>query len=132
MVIYTAGPYSPNAYNPTIAGNIQRAKSVAVELWEMGYTVICPHLNTAHFERYIDLPPEIYIERDLEIVKRCDGIVMLPDWEHSRGAVQELMTAREHRLKILFWPDVPRVEDLHAEKKRIPVKLDKALTWLGL
>jgi hypothetical protein len=107
MLVYIAGPYSASAGAGTVDENIQRAREVAVTLWDMGYTVICPHLNTAHFDDEIDLPNKVYVDRDLEIVERCDGIVMLPYWAQSRGAVRELEHAIKHDVEVYYWPDVP-------------------------
>ena len=34
-----------------------------------------------------------YMERDLPIVASCDAILLLPNWEQSKGANMELLTA---------------------------------------
>ena len=107
MLIYTAGPYSQTAGAGTVEENIQRAKDIAVELWNRGYTVLCPHLNTAGFETLTTLSNKDFVDRDLEMVERCDAIVMLPGWESSLGAVRELECARSNDLVVWFWPDVP-------------------------
>ena len=98
MVLYLAGPYRGD-----IDANITAARKVAIELWERGYTVICPHLNTAHFEVDCNLPESEYIRRDLEILSRCDAIVMLPGWEKSEGACAELDYALIDRDDILVY-----------------------------
>jgi hypothetical protein len=110
MLIYTAGPYSPSAGAGTVEENIQRAREAALQLWEAGYTVICPHLNTANFEEEIDLQPKDYVDRDLEIVERCDAIVMLPKWQQSLGAVRELEHALANDVDVYYWPEVPPLE----------------------
>jgi len=46
---YVSGPYSAGAKKKQIA-NIDAARRIAAELWDRGYTVICPHSNTAFFE----------------------------------------------------------------------------------
>ena len=125
MLIYTAGPYSASAGAGTVEENITRARDVAARLWDMGYSVICPHMNTAGFEKLTQLSNEQFVDRDLEIVERCDGLVMLPYWEQSRGAIREHVHAREHGLQIWIWPDVPEVS-VGAQKNRRTVKPD----WL--
>jgi hypothetical protein len=107
MLIYTAGPYSQTAGVGTVEENIQKAKEVAVELWNMGYTVLCPHLNTAGFETLTTLSNKDFVDRDLEMVEVCDAIVMMPGWESSLGAVRELEHARQNDLVVWFWPEVP-------------------------
>ena len=109
MLIYTAGPYSESAGVGTVEENIARARDIAIRLWEIGYTVICPHLNTADFENLTSLSNKDFVDRDLEMVQVCDGIVMLPHWEQSLGAVRELECARNNDLQVWFWPNVPEV-----------------------
>ncbi len=81
VLVFLSGKYSGD-----IDENIQTARNAAIKLWEKGYAVFCPHLNTAHFE--IDCMCEYndYLNGDLEILKRCDEIHMLPGWEKSTGA----------------------------------------------
>lgn len=104
-VIYVAGPYRGD-----VVGNIQRAREVAISLWEMGHVALCPHLNTAHFDRDSQLPDERYLEGDLELLTRCDGVVMIPGWERSQGARGEKEHAEELGMPVYLWPDVPEVE----------------------
>ena len=129
MLIYTAGPYSQTAGVGTVEENIQRAKDIAVILWDKGYTVLCPHLNTAGFETLTSLSNKDFVDRDLEMVERCDGIVMLPYWESSLGAVRELECARNAGLQVWFWPDVP--DYLEEAQKSRSVRKGHRLKLLG-
>jgi hypothetical protein len=129
MLIYTAGPYSESAGVGTVEENISRAADVAVKLWDMGYAVICPHLNTANFENLTQLSNKDFVDRDLEMVQVCDGIVMLPYWEHSLGAVRELECAHSNGLQVWFWPDVPEV--LSEAQKSTSVKKGHRLRVRG-
>lgn len=109
MLIYTAGPYSESAGVGTVEENIQRTTEIAAELWEMGYAVICPHMNSANLEQTTTLSNKDFVDRDLEMVRVCDAIVMLPYWEQSLGAVREHQCARENDLEIWIWPNVPKM-----------------------
>lgn len=40
-----------------------------------------------------DLPRQLYMRRDIELVLKADILVMIPGWEHSRGAAFEVMVA---------------------------------------
>lgn len=115
MIVYTAGPYSASAGVGSVNDNIARARAAAVQLWNAGYTVICPHMNTEHLELFTNLKNSEFVDRDLEIVERCDAVVMLPFWEQSRGAVRELEHAKSKGLQVWFWPEVPGVQ------KSVPV-----------
>lgn len=107
MLLYVAGKYAGKDEDDKMA-NIGLAMSVAIELWNNGHTAICPHLNTMDFEYYTNLTNEEFVKRDLLIVERCDGIVMLENWRDSKGAVKELAHAREHGLQVHFWPSRPK------------------------
>jgi len=91
-VVYISGPYSNGG--GTIEENITRARKVAIRYWEMGYTVICPHLNTINFENDCKLDWEDYVEGDLELIRRSDIIIMLAGWGNSAGATTEHAEAR--------------------------------------
>jgi hypothetical protein len=85
-VAYIAGPYraaTPNA----ILQNIQAAGEVALNYWRKGYAVICPHKNTALFDG--ECPDSTWLQGDLELIRRCDVVVMMPNWRESSGARAE-------------------------------------------
>lgn len=108
-LIYLAGPYhgkthDEHSYNE-IEANIRRAEAVAICLWDKGYGVFCPHLNTAHFEVKSSAPPELYLEADLRMLEACDGILMLPWWCDSEGAKRELARAKELELPAYYSVD---------------------------
>lgn len=84
-IVYIAGAYSGN-----VEDNILTAREAAIKVWELGFTVICPHLNTAHFDKDCKCRYEDYIEGDLQILERCDILLMLPNWHKSKGATEEL------------------------------------------
>ena len=46
---YVAGPYRSDSGHG-IYQNIRRAEKVALKLWRLGFSVICPHKNTEHFD----------------------------------------------------------------------------------
>lgn len=86
VLVYVAGPY--RAYNErTVSLNIHRASELALKVWELGAVAICPHKNTAYFGGA--LPDEVWLQGDLEIIRRCDAVIMLPAWQTSQGATAE-------------------------------------------
>jgi hypothetical protein len=98
-VAYIAGPYRSNTPSG-IVQNIRNAEAVAIKYWQLGYAVICPHKNTALFDGLA--PDSVWFEGDLEILKRCDVIVMVKGWEKSTGAREELSFAKAHGLEVMF------------------------------
>lgn len=118
MLIYISGPYS--AYDEyTVADNIERAAVVARALWEAGHAVICPHLNTAGFEKTCQATYDQYIAGDLNMIARVDAMVMTHGWAFSKGANIEHEYAVAIGLPVYYWPDVP---PLHPTEVRCPAQ----------
>ena len=103
-LVYTAGKYRGG----TIWGtrqNIRLAELVMGDLVCMGLSVICPHKNTALMDGIVSPNDhEVWLAIDLEMLKRCDAIVMLPNWINSEGAKAELEKAKEWGLDVFFYP----------------------------
>lgn len=100
-VAFVSGPYRAD----TIAGtvdNIRAAEAVAKELWRLGFAVFCPHLNTALFDGVCS--GETWLAGDLEILSRCDLVVLVPDWERSAGATAENKHANSLVIPVYEWP----------------------------
>jgi hypothetical protein len=114
-ILYIAGPYSAPTKQQRDA-NIAAAREAALQAWDAGWAAICPHLNTARFDDYLDLPNERYIAGDLEIIHRLDpargdALYMLPGWQESNGAQLEFRRAFVRRLPI-HWGTMPVCEGL--------------------
>ncbi len=99
-LVYTAGPVR-NASLYERHKNIVRAEHIAVELWQMGYAVHCPHKNCEFIDGAIDDPT--IIAGDLEIISRCDGVVVCPGWQGSSGTLTEIQFCKEHEIPIFYW-----------------------------
>ena len=102
-VAYVAGPYRDKRGLWFIRQNIRAAERVALELWRMGYAVICPHKNTAFFDGAA--PDDVWIKGDLVILERCDLVVMLPGSEKSEGAMAEFRHAVAKGVDVFRWPE---------------------------
>lgn len=112
MIIYLATPIRPKG-DQTLESNLAKAKQLALELWKKGYTVFCPAANS-------DLPisladKEVEAERwlngDIEILMRCDAMVVAPGWERSEGVKGEIVCAGMYQIPYFFYPDLPKLED---------------------
>jgi len=108
IVVYTAGPYrASNAW--AIEQHIRAAELASLKIWTLGAVPICPHTMTRHFQNA--LPDATWLAGDLELVKRCDAVLMLDGWEQSQGA---------------------KAEKAYADAKDIPVfeSMELLATWL--
>ena len=97
-VAYIIGPYRAKTIREVVE-NIRRAEAAALKYWKKGYAVICPHMNSALFDGAI--PDEDILEGDIEIMKRCDTVVVLPGWHGSQGSIGEIHEAVSRRIEII-------------------------------
>lgn len=102
---YVAGPFR-GASHWDIAENIRNAERLALAVWKLGAACICPHANTAHFQNAA--PDEVWLQGDLEMLARCDFVLMTPDWQRSTGARAEYDFAKDKGIPIFF--DLPTLE----------------------
>ena len=74
--------------NEEVKKNIEIAADLTKELWEYEIGVLCPHLGTnmklSNCENH-----QLFLDTCLKMQMICDAIVMLPDWEESKGATRE-------------------------------------------
>jgi len=99
-VIYVAGKYRDKPLN-NIYENIEHARRMARELWMKNWAVICPHTNTAWMDD-LGETDQLFLDGDLEILKRCDAIMMLSNWQNSVGAIGEWQLATAIGLEIYY------------------------------
>lgn len=115
IVLYVAGPFrGPSAWD--IENNIRAAESVALDLWRAGAAVVCPHTNTRFFDGAA--PDGVFLRGDLEILKRCDGIVMVQGWQRSERARAEREFAIDRGLHVfqskeeaLLWMSLEQLKE---------------------
>jgi len=103
--IYIAGPYM-GATDEEVNNNVRAARAAAAAIYRKGHAPFCPHTMTSRFERlYPDISRETYLETDLEWLRLCHAILMLPGWERSDGACGEYEAAKQAQLRIFHSVD---------------------------
>jgi len=126
MLLYVAGPY--RAATPAlIDANIKAARQVAVELWRAGHYVICPHLNTARMEAELPDSDDLFLDGTLAMLARCDGIVLLPTWDESQGAIGEVEYAKLNSMPCWTYPEIPA---LHPTEQKRPIQCNAMMATL--
>lgn len=89
-VIYVAGPYTADT-DWQRGEFIRKAGEVNAHLWRMGFCSICPHRITAFYGGLCE--ESVFIEGGLEILRRCDVVVLVEGWERSGGTLGEIEEA---------------------------------------
>ena len=100
-IVYISGPYTAPTESQ-VYDNIQFARQYAIKYWNLGYAVICPHMNSAFMGGVASNEP--WLDGDITILRRCnsfDTIVMIPGWRHSPGALKELAVAEEIGMNVV-------------------------------
>lgn len=91
QIAYIAGPYRAKTKLGVIR-NILKARKIAKKYWALGYTVFCPHLNSALMDGIA--PDEVFLKGDLEFLQYADILVVIPGWERSTGTLAEIEFAK--------------------------------------
>ena len=102
---YLAGPLrgslGDKATPRHVVHNTRVAREHAELLWQLGFAVFCPHLNT--HEMVGMLPDEnTFLQGDLEWLAHAELVVMLPGWQNSAGSLAEHDRAKALGIPLLY------------------------------
>jgi hypothetical protein len=87
-LIYIGGPLSADTPLERHR-NIERARDLGFLVARAGGYPVIPHLNTGQeFFGTLD-ENELWIPGTMELLRRCDALVLTDDWDCSKGAKQE-------------------------------------------
>lgn len=96
-LLYIAGPYR-GATPWDVAEHVRAAERLGLRVARYGAVPVIPHSMYAHFDQ--TLPDRFWLDATMEILRRCDGVVLLPTWERSQGAKAECDEAIRRRLPV--------------------------------
>lgn len=97
-VIYIAGKYrGPNAW--AIEQNIRAAEEVAARVWAAGHVALCPHSNARHMLPGL-VSDDAACDGNLELLRRCDAVLLVSNWQDSAGARAEVAEAERLGLPV--------------------------------
>lgn len=125
-LVYLAGPYTA----PTLWGQQQnqwRAEVVARRVAAVGAYPVTPHLCTP--PEFGDLQtPGWWYAATLELMRRCDAVLLLPGWSRSTGARAERAEAERRGLPVFLhvrdlerWLESRRPESVEAIAARLGI-----------
>ncbi len=111
-LVYVAGKYrGKNAYE--IECNIREAEAAGLHLARVaGVVPVIVHSMYRFFQG--TLPDDFWLNGTLDILRVCNGIFMLRDWENSSGSKAE--HAEASRLGLAIFYDVDYGPELPADR----------------
>jgi len=102
MRVYISGPIKADTKEKE-KENVGRARSAMYEIMRRGHIPFCPHTMTENANIYAqDIQRDTFIKCDIEWLKLCDAILMLPGWEESEGANIEIEYAVMNGVKVFY------------------------------
>lgn len=97
-LVYIAGPY--RASTPYgVERNIRAAEAFIMPVAKAGAVAVVPHMMFRGHDGA--LPDEWFLGATLEVMRRCDAVLMMPRWESSAGATKERHEALANGIPVL-------------------------------
>lgn len=90
-LIYVAGPFR-GATPLDVRRNVEAARDLGLRVAQCGGYPMIPHTMTAEFDK--QLTDQFWLDGTMEMLRRCDAIILLPTWKQSTGAKAEAEEAR--------------------------------------
>jgi len=99
-VVYVAGPYRAET-RAGVTLNIQTARAVGLAAIRKGWSPIIPHANTGDLDVIDpDIGDRFWLAATLELMTRCDAVLLCPGWERSAGTLAEIDAANQQGLPV--------------------------------
>jgi hypothetical protein len=99
-LIYLSGPITAG-HGRTVEDNVASALKVYWACLRAGVPAFCPHLSAA-FPSAFEIDYLTWIAYDYAIIDKSTHVLMLPNWEQSKGANLEKQYAEHRRLPIAY------------------------------
>jgi len=105
-IVYVAGPFTgKTAWD--IECNVRRAEETGLSVARAGAMPLIPHSNTRFFHGQCSA--KFWYDGTLELLRRCDAIVMVNGWEKSKGACAEKALAEELSMEVFTERQIPEL-----------------------
>lgn len=89
-VVYIAGPFRAKT-GWLIEQNVRRAEELGLAVSRLGVAPLIPHCNTRNFQG--EGEDSYWLEATMELLRRCDAMILVPGWEKSSGTRAEVNEA---------------------------------------
>ena len=93
-------------YKGDIKKNLKKCTKICNNLLDMDYIIFSSIIHSHQLDIVKRRTPEFWYYQDIEILKKCDGIILCGDWEESFGCGIEKMFAESIGLEILYYEDI--------------------------
>jgi hypothetical protein len=75
--------------------NVMKAMARSLEVWRRGHAAVCPHANTMFFQDADGCEDRVWLDGDIEMLRRCDALLTVEGWKESNGATAEVLLAQQ-------------------------------------
>jgi hypothetical protein len=101
--IYVAGPISAPSFIEGLE-NIKRGIEMGAKVLSLGYSPFTPMLDYNYFLQLTpgSLSLETMYNYSMEWLIASDAVLVLPNWEHSRGTHREIDTANRLDIPVFY------------------------------
>lgn len=63
---------------------------------------VIPHSNTGHLDDSCSLSEQYWLDATMELMRRCDAVVLCPGWQHSSGTLAEIAEAQRLGITVFY------------------------------
>lgn len=104
-VVYIAGPFR-DVTPWAVEQHVRVAEALSFLVASVGAMPLCPHTNTRF--SHGTLTEQFWLDGTLELMSRCDAVILTPDWQTSEGARAEVVKARQLNIPVFETIDALR------------------------
>jgi nucleoside 2-deoxyribosyltransferase len=97
--IYVAGPYTAND-SWSLEKNIRSAEEISFQVFSLRAVAVCSHTISRYF--FGTLNEEFWLEATMNMLSRCDAMVVVEGWKKSSGTLGEIKYAAENDIPIFY------------------------------
>lgn len=98
-LLYVAGAFTSQSQE-LLDDLTKQADIIALEAWRCGWSVISPHKNCLGYMPDEDMDYQKWMNALVAQISRCDALLLLPGWEHSKGVQMEVRFAKEFGIPV--------------------------------
>ncbi|MBL4833618.1 MAG: DUF4406 domain-containing protein [Pseudomonas sp.] len=113
-VVYVAGPYRASN-RAGVELNIQSARLTGLHCCLKGWSPLIPHANTGGLDEIAPaIPDQFWLDATLELMRRCDAVVLCPGYSLSNGTAAEVIDAQRLGMRV-YWSvdEMPPADTWH-------------------